>query len=149
MSRARRLAKCSSACFLCAGQNIPPLQRHVDSSSCLVTCAPQAGQVFGMLNLRASAGRLSSKTRTTSGITSPARRTLTTSPMWTSLRCSSSSLCSVALVTITPPTKTGAKRATGVSAPVLPTCTSMSKMVVSASSAGNLCASAKRGARDT
>ena len=48
----------------------------------------------------------------------------------------SSSLCSVALVTVTPPTNTGASRATGVSAPVRPTWTSIASTVVVASSAG-------------
>ena len=43
-----------------------------------------------------------------------------------SLRRISSSLCSVALVTVSPPTNTGFSRATGVSAPVRPTWTSMS-----------------------
>jgi hypothetical protein len=58
-------------------------------------------------------------------------------------------LCKVALVTVTPPTNTGASRATGVSAPVRPTCVSMASTVVSASSAGNLWAMANRGARET
>ena len=74
---------------------------------------------------------------------------MTVSPMRTSLRRISSSLCRVALVTVTPPTNTGLSRATGVIAPVRPTCTSMSSNVVVASSAGNLCARAKRGARAT
>ena len=69
--------------------------------------------------------------------------------MRTSLRRTSSSLCSVALVTVTPPTNTGFSRATGVIAPVRPTCTSMASTSVAISSAGNLCAIAKRGARDT
>ena len=149
ISRARRLAKCNNACLRCAGQNSPPLQRHIASSGCLETCAPHTGQVRGILNSRTSTGRRSSRTRATSGMTSPARRTLTVSPMRISLRRNSSSLCSVALVTVTPPTNTGARRATGVNAPVRPTCTSMSRTVVNASSAGNLCARAKRGARDT
>src|SRR5204863_8397193 len=40
-----------------------------------------------------------------------------------SFRRTSSSLCSVALVTVTPPTNTGFNFATGVMAPVRPTCT--------------------------
>ena len=88
-------------------------------------------------------------TATTSGITSPARRTITVSPLRTSLRRASASLCSVALVTVTPPTKTGARRATGVIAPVRPTCTSIASTVVNASSAGYLCATAQRGSRVT
>ena len=55
------------------------------------------------------------------GMTSPARCTITVSPMRISLRAISSSLCSVALETTTPPTVTGFSRATGVSAPVRPT----------------------------
>ena len=42
-----------------------------------------------------------------------------------SLRRTSSSLCSVAFVTVAPPTNTGSSRATGVIAPVRPTCTSI------------------------
>ncbi len=69
-----------------------------------------------------SAGlRRGGTTPTTSGMTSPARRTITVSPTRTSLRSTSSSLCRVALVTVTPPTNTGASRATGVSLPVRPT----------------------------
>src|SRR5262249_22528263 len=78
-----------------------------------------------MTNSRAPRGRFSLSTRTTSGMTSPARRTITVSPMRTSLRLTSSSLCRVALVTVTPPTNTGLSRATGVNAPVRPTCTSI------------------------
>ena len=50
---------------------------------------------------------------------------------------------------MTPPTNTGLSRATGVSAPVRPTCTSIASTRLVASSAGNLCATAKRGARAT
>ena len=46
-------------------------------------------------------------TRATSGITSPARRTMTSSRRQRSLRRISSSLCRVALETVTPPTKMG------------------------------------------
>ena len=83
------------------------------------------------------------------GITSPARRTITVSPMRTSLRAISSSLCSVALETTTPPTVTGSSLAAGVSAPVRPTWISMPFSSVVASSAGNLWAMAQRGERDT
>ena len=51
--------------------------------------------------------RFASTGPTTSGITSPARRTITVSPSRTSLRRTSSSLCSVAYVTVTPPTEHG------------------------------------------
>ena len=49
----------------------------------------------------------------------------------------------------TPPTVTGSSFATGVSAPVRPTWISMSRNSVVACSAGNLCATAQRGLRDT
>ena len=58
-------------------------------------------------------------------------------------------LCKVALLTVTPPTNTGASRATGVIAPVRPTWNSTPSSVVISSCAGNLCATAQRGARDT
>ena len=50
----------------------------------------------------------------------------------------SSSLCNVALETTTPPTVTGFTLATGVIAPVLPTCIAMSLITVMAFSAENL-----------
>ena len=102
-----------------------------------------------MTNCAVLVGLRSLMTETTSGITSPALRTETVSPTRTSLRLTSSSLCKVALVTVTPPTSTGASLATGVIAPVRPTWTSIPKTVVSASCAGYLCAKAKRGALDT
>ena len=82
-------------------------------------------------------------------MTSPARCTRTVSPTRTSLRAISSSLCSVAWSTTTPPTVTGCSLATGVSAPVRPTWMSMPSNSVVARSAGNLWATAQRGARDT
>ena len=66
---------------------------------------------------------------TTSGITSPARRTITVSPTRTPLRRSSNTLCSVALLTVVPPTNTGSSLATGVSLPVRPTWMSMPRSV--------------------
>ena len=62
---------------------------------------------------------------TTSGMTSPARRTTTVSPISTPLRLTSSSLCSVAVLTVTPPTCTGSSEANGVTRPVRPTLTKM------------------------
>ena len=82
---------------------------------------PQAGQRSGKANGVAPSGRFDTSVWTTYGITSPARSINTVSPTRTSLRRTSSSLCRVALVTVTPPTNTGFKRATGVTAPVRPT----------------------------
>ena len=149
MLTALREAKCIRLCLSCAGQIIPPVQRATASPSSRSIGEPHSGQTFGITNTRASAGRFSNTLITTSGMTSPARRTMTVSPMRTSLRATSSALCNVALVTTTPPTSTGASRATGVIAPVRPTCTSISNTVVLISCAGNLCAIAQRGERDT
>ena len=80
-------------------------------------------------------------------MTSPALRTITVSPTRTSLRRTSSSLCSVARATVEPATTTGSISATGVSLPVRPTCTAMSRRSVVFSSGGNLNAMAQRGAR--
>ena len=57
---------------------------------------------------------------TTCGITSPARITITSSPTRRSLRARSSSLCSVASLTVTPPTWTGSSTANGCRSPNLP-----------------------------
>ena len=51
--------------------------------------------------------------------------------------------------TTTPPTVTGRSLATGVSAPVRPTWISIASRTVVARSAGNLCAVAQRGLRET
>ena len=125
MSSARRPAKCSSACLRCAGHTRPPVQRAMTSSGRRAMAEPHSGQTTGMTNSRAPRGRFSGSARTIWGITSPARRTTTVSPMRRSRRRISSSLCSVTLVTVVPPTNTGSRRATGVIAPVRPTCTSI------------------------
>ena len=144
MSIARRDAKWRKACLRCAGQTRPPVQRATASPGGSSMCEPHSGQtsgqrISGCKGLpTASAGRRSGSAETTSGMTSPARRTITVSPTRMSLRAISIKLCSVALVTVTPPTNTGSKRATGVTAPVRPICTSMASTLDNASSAGNL-----------
>ena len=60
-----------------------------------------------LVRLGARAGACRATTSTICGMTSPARCTTTVSPTRTSLRAISSSLCSVALETTTPPTVTG------------------------------------------
>ena len=69
--------------------------------------------------------------------------------MRTPSRSISSALCKVAFDTTTPPTVTGSSRAIGVSAPVRPTWMSIALTMVVAFSAGNLCAMAQRGLRET
>ena len=82
--------------------------------------------------------RFSVMTLTTFGMTSPPRSIRTVSPSRMSLRFTSSSLCRVARLTVAPPTQTGASSATGVTAPVRPTLTSILSTVVVACAAGNL-----------
>ena len=107
---------------------------------------PHALQAAGIFQRRALFFRFESTGPTISGITSPARRTITVSPLRTSLRWTSCSLWSVAYVTVTPPTDTGSRTANGVTLPVRPVCTSMSRSSAVRSSGGNLNAIAQRGA---
>ena len=86
---------------------------------------------------------------TTCGITSPARITTTWSPARMSLRAMSSSLWSVALPTVTPPTLTGSSTAQGTMLPVRPTFTSMLFSFVTVVVGANLKAIAQRGSRPT
>ena len=74
---------------------------------------------------------------------------MTVSPTRTPLRRNSKTLCSVALLTVVPPTNTGSSLATGVSLPVRPTWISMPLSRVICSWAGYLCATAQRGSRVT
>ena len=149
ISIALRLAKCLSRSSRCASQVKPPVQRRTASPSGRIAGCWQTGHVSGKMKSRSLPSRRDSITRTIWGITSPARCRITLSPMRIFLRRTSSSLCKVAFDTVTPPTSTGSRRATGVKAPVLPTCMSISRSVVSACSAANLCAMAQRGARLT
>ncbi len=61
------------------------------------------------------------------------------------LRLMSSSLCSVAVETVTPPTWTGSSSAQGLSAPVRPTLMWMWRSVVTAVEGAHLYARAQRG----
>ena len=118
-------------------------------SSSRFTGALHTGHSVGKANSFSSPVRLLVMTLTISGITSPARRTITVSPTRTPLRRSSNTLCSVALLTVVPPTNTGASLATGVNLPVRPTWMSMALSSVICSCAGYLCATAQRGSRVT
>src|SRR5690606_38680650 len=159
MSIARRETKWMIACLSCALQASRPTQRYTAPpvTVCLPrprltswvrsTAEPHTGQCSGICTGRASAGRRSVTTCMTWGMTSPARRMITVSPIITPRRCTSSMLCRVALDTVTPATCTGRSRATGVTAPVRPTWNSTSSNSVISSLAGNLWAMAQRGSR--
>ena len=99
---------------------------------------PHTGQSRGKDHGSDRAGRSESTGPTTSGITSPARRTITVSPGRTSLAATWSWLWRVAVATVTPPTNTGSSRAKGVACPDGPIDTSMSSSFVVRSSGGNL-----------
>ena len=149
MSKARRETKWISRSTSWSGQVRPPVQRRTTSPGGRMARLPQVGQWVGGVQGSAPAGRRSRMTATICGITSPARCSCTVSPTRMSLRAISSSLCSVARDTSTPPTFTGSSSATGVSAPVRPTWMRISRSVVVACSAGNFQAIAQRGARPT
>src|SRR5216684_1071052 len=146
MSKQSRATKCFRRSTAWAAQIRPPVQRRTTMPSSRTARLPQIGHFSGNLKGSASFGRRSMTTPTTCGITSPARWTMTVSPMRTSLRAISSSLCKVARCTTTPPTVIGSSTATGVSAPCRPTDIRMSRSTVVACCAGNLCARAQRGA---
>ena len=92
----------------------------------------------GILKRRSLPVRSPSIGPTTRGITSPARVTITVSPMRMSLLAMYSALCSVALLTVTPPICTGSSTAFGLSVPVRPTVIVMSSSFVRASRGLNL-----------
>src|SRR5699024_7562591 len=75
-----------------------------------------------------------------SGFTSPALRSTFGSPISTALRSTSNWLCSVAFSTVEPATSTGSMIPKGVTRPVRPTCTWMSRSLVVTSSGGNFTA---------
>ncbi|CKO84370.1 Uncharacterised protein [Mycobacterium tuberculosis] len=99
---------------------------------------PHSGQVVGMMNSRSEPSRSSTTGPSTSGITSPALRITTVSPISTPLRLISEALCRVACPTVDPATFTGVMNANGVIRPVRPTFTRMSSSLVCASSGGYL-----------
>ena len=96
------------------------------------------GHVVGKTQGSTPSGRNDGTGPTTSGMTSPAFRTITVSPGRTSLTLTWSSLWSVATPTVEPPTNTGSSTANGVARPVRPIDTMMSLSSVVRSSGGNL-----------
>ena len=148
MSIAPLEAKWNSHSMPCDGQPRLLGHRQYAPPSSRTSEVPHEGHAFGNLHGLDRLGRFDTTGPTTSGITSPARRTITVSPSRTSLRLTSSSLCSVALPTVTPLTNTGSRMANGVTMPVRPVFTAISRRTVVRSSGGNLYAMAHRGACD-
>ena len=148
MSRAPRLPMCSTRPRTCAGQLRALGQRRSTSPSLAGrSSVPHSGQFVGMTNSRSVPSRSSTTGPSTSGITSPALRKTTVSPMSTPLTLTTSWLCRVAWRTVDPATRTGSMTANGVARPVRPTLTTMSSRVVLTCSGGYLKAIAQRGAR--
>ena len=137
MSMADREAKWAMRCTRWPAQS-RLVQKVSLSSGRRTNGPPHTGQWVG--NVHAGRRRCPSDNTgpTTSGMTSPALRTITVSPGRTSLARTWSSLCSVASETVDPPTKTGCSTANGVAFPVRPMETSMSTSSVERSSGGNL-----------
>ena len=149
MSNAPRPATWNSRSRSWAGQDRALGQRMSASPSRSGRSAvPQAGHSVGITNACSDPSRRSTTGPTISGITSPALRSTTVSPISTPLRSTSDALCSVAISTVDPETLTGFITPYGVTRPVRPTLTRMSSSLVLTSWGGYLYAIAQRGAFD-
>ena len=116
----------------------------------LTVGVPHAGHSFGGLTFRRRLPfRFWTSGEMTWGITSPALVTTTSSPSRTSLRARSSSLWSVAWLTVTPLTRTGSSCAKGTMLPTRPTFQTTFLSLVVAVIGGNFQAIAQRGSRPT
>lgn len=127
------------------------LGQRMSTSPSFAGCSgvPQDGHSVGMTNGRTFAGSRRAMTGPTiSGMTSPAFRSTTMSPIITPLAFTTSWLCRVAMPTVDPATFTGSMRPNGVTRPVRPTFTRMSSSLVFTSSGGYLYATDQRGTRD-
>src|SRR5579875_2442503 len=102
MSSAARLARWNSRSRSWAGQDREFGQRQSTSPGSRVSAVPQLGHSAGNSKGRSPPVRRSATGPTISGITSPALRSTTVSPMSTPLRAISSALCSVAAATVDP-----------------------------------------------
>ena len=122
MSIAPREAKWKMACWIWAGHERLG-QRICTSPGGCTTGVSHTGQRSGIVNGRSAPVRSCVSGPTTCGMTSPARWTITRSPIRRPLRATSSWLCSVDSRTVAPPTETGSSTAKGTSAPVRPTLT--------------------------
>ena len=139
MSSACRLATWNSRSRSWAGQDrVFGQRRSASPSFSYASSVPQAGQWVGITNSRSLPSRRSTTGPTISGITSPALRSTTVSPISTPLRFTSLALCSVAMPTVEPETSTGSITPNGVTRPVRPTLTLMSSSLVVTSSGGYL-----------
>ena len=138
-SRAPREPMWATRSVSWAGQERVLGQRRSTSPSLAgARAVPQEGQASGITKTRSEPSRTSRTGATISGMTSPALRRTTRSPMRTPLRATSVGLCRVARDTVDPATRTGSIMPNGVTRPVRPTWTSMSSSRVRTSSGGYL-----------
>jgi hypothetical protein len=139
MSSDPRDAMCSTRPRTCAGQLSAFGQRRSMSPSFAGRSGvPHSGQSVGMTNSRSEPSRSSTTGPRTSGMTSPALRSTTVSPIRTPFALTTCWLCSVACRTTEPATSAGAIDANGVARPVRPTLTTMSSSFVWTSSGAYL-----------
>ncbi len=138
-SSAPREPMCSTRPRTCAGQLRAFGQRRSMSPSFAgASVVPHSGQSSGITNSRSEPSRSSTTGPRTSGMTSPALRRTTVSPMSTPFAFTTSWLCSVAWRTSLPATRTFSMTAKGVARPVRPTLTTMSRSLVFTCSGGYL-----------
>ena len=149
MSIAPLLTKCLTCWNDCPGQPVRLGQIVKTPSAGFTVAVPHIGHFFGGFGLRRPFFLRGSFGATTAGITSPARITTTSSPSRTSLRARSSSLCRVAVLTVTPPTWTGSSIANGNRPPLRPTFQTTFFSLVVAVVGANFQAIAQRGSRPT
>ena len=130
---------CSTLPRTCAGQLRALGQRRSTSPSLAgASGVPHSGQSSGMTKGRSLPSRSATTGPSTSGITSPALRSTTVSPMSTPLARTTSWLCRVAWRTSDPATRAFCMTANGVARPVRPMETTMSSSLVLTSSGGYL-----------
>ena len=137
MSMAPRWTKCLTCWKTCPGQPVR-FGQIVQTPSGLIVGVPQIGHFLGgFARRRRLPLRRWISGATTWGMTSPARVITTSSPTRTSLRARSSSLWSVAVLTVTPLRCVGSSIAKGTRWPVRPTFQTISLSVVVAVIGGN------------
>ena len=106
ISKAERAPKCAILSVICAGQ--PAWLGHLKSTSpsfCGASRVPHEGHTSGITKGYSLPSRAATTGATISGITSPALRKTTRSPMRTPLRSTSLALCKVARETCEPATR--------------------------------------------
>ena len=128
MSKAERAPKWAIRSVICAGHPAWFGQRRSTSPSFWgASFVPHEGQLCGMTKGYSLPSRAATTGATISGITSPAFRKTTRSPIKTPFRATSLALCKVARETWEPATRMRSITPYGVTRPVRPTWTRISR----------------------